>query len=422
MLTVAIALSCLLIAESFVRLAVVMALARKFEREAPVPVDDSSLPKAGVILSLRGADPGLRDCLLGLLDQDYPQYSVEIVVDSESDSAWQLAHEVIRETRSNHVRISALASRSRTCSLKCSSLIQAVGSLDQSHTVLAFCDADVVPHRTWLRELAAPLTDPGVGATTGNRWYAGPRRYWGSLARSAWNSAAIAHMSMLGIPWGGSLAIRRQTFDDAGSIDKWAQSFNDDLVLGEGVRSLGLKLRVVPSLVMVERGETPFDGVRSFVFRQLMHLRFYHRSWRRAATCGCFTSVLGPAAALTVACGLSERHWPAVIWSAVSLAFYIMMMAVSYRIVESAVTTALRGHGRIVNPLGLRALWAAPLAICMFGAALAPALIRRTVSWRGAMYRIRAPWSVELLSDQPPAAAYVTVPTRTPIVPSRRTV
>jgi hypothetical protein len=34
------------------------------------------LPRATALLSLRGADPSLVDCLGGLLNQDYPQYDV----------------------------------------------------------------------------------------------------------------------------------------------------------------------------------------------------------------------------------------------------------------------------------------------------------------------------------------------------------
>jgi cellulose synthase/poly-beta-1,6-N-acetylglucosamine synthase-like glycosyltransferase len=415
-----IVLSCALIFEAFLHLAGVLTLARKMRRDRPAPVAEQRLPKAAVIISLRGADPGIRKCLLALIQQDYPCFHVEIVVDSDRDPTWSIVQEVVRETGCPHVRFSTLNSRGGNRSLKCSSLIQAVSALDQTHQIIAFCDADVVPHRTWLRELVTPLLDPQVGVTSGNRWYAGPRRLFGSQARAVWNSAAVGQMSLFGIPWGGSLAIRRQTFDEAGLLFKWSHSFNDDLVVGEGVRSLGLKLRLVPSVIMVDEGESRLENVRSFVFRQLMHLRFYHPAWRRVAGFGLLTSGLSLAAVLCLMLGIVERHWDAVLWSSGSLATWAALLAVCYRIVESSVTTTLKQHGRNVNPLGLRALSATPLAVGMFAAALVPALVRRTVVWRGVIYRISAPWRVELLSDQLNAAAPIASQANAPVEPARR--
>jgi len=419
-LDIAFAIGCALLVEAVLHLAVVLTLARKFRRDQPVEIAEGLLPKAGVVLSLRGADPGIRNCLRALIEQDYPQFHVEIVVDSDRDPAWQIVQDVVRETGCSHVSFSSLVSRGKNRSLKCSSLIQGVSALDQSHVVIAFCDADVVPHRTWLRELVAPLLDPEVGATTGNRWYAGPRRCFGSQVRAVWNAAAVAQMSLFGIPWGGSLAIRRQTFDEAGLIFNWSHAFNDDLVVGEAVRNLGLKLRVVPSLIMVERGESPLGNVRSFVFRQLMHLRFYHHAWRRVAGFGILTSLLGTAAVLCLVLAVARRDWEAALLTSGSLATYAGMLALSYRVVESAVASMLRRHGRIVDPLGVRALWAAPLAVGMFAAALVPALVRRTVNWRGVSYRIRAPWRVELLADSLIAGSDLGAEVNQTVAPARR--
>ena len=67
-------------------------------------------------------------------------------------------------------------------------------------------------------------------ATTGNRWYAGKRRLLGSQVRAAWNAAAISQMSFFQIPWGGTLAIRRETLAETDLLSKWSQSVNDDLV------------------------------------------------------------------------------------------------------------------------------------------------------------------------------------------------
>src|SRR5260370_1328737 len=50
-------------------------------------IDDASLPRACILLPLRGTDPHLRQGLHQLLTQDYPNYALHIVVDSPDDPA-----------------------------------------------------------------------------------------------------------------------------------------------------------------------------------------------------------------------------------------------------------------------------------------------------------------------------------------------
>src|SRR5689334_6889229 len=59
--------------------------------------DESWLPRALVILPIRGADPSLRACLLGLVNQDYPNYAVRIIIDSAEDPGWEFIRGVLAE-------------------------------------------------------------------------------------------------------------------------------------------------------------------------------------------------------------------------------------------------------------------------------------------------------------------------------------
>jgi hypothetical protein len=263
------------------------------------------------------------------------------------------------------------------------------------------------------------LLDPKVGATTGNRWYAGRRYFFGSQARSAWNAAAVAQMSFFTMPWGGTLAIRRTTLDFAGLVAQWSRSFNDDLVLGEAVRKMGLELRLVPSLLMVERGECSLENFRSFVFRQLIHLRFYLGSWPIIAAFGMLTTLLGPAALAVSAVGFVRGDLEAAGYCGGAFLAASAILVLSYFIVESAVAAALRRYRREVEPMGLRSLWAAPLAVCVHAAALFPAMVRRTVYWRGAIYRINNPWRVELVENRLPALEF---PTLAHVLPAAKSV
>ena len=61
---------------------------------APEPnIENTNWPKASVILSLRGIDPSLKACITGLFKQDYPHYHIHIIVDNDTDPAWEVITE-----------------------------------------------------------------------------------------------------------------------------------------------------------------------------------------------------------------------------------------------------------------------------------------------------------------------------------------
>jgi cellulose synthase/poly-beta-1,6-N-acetylglucosamine synthase-like glycosyltransferase len=111
----------------------------------PLISDEQALP-ALVMLCLRGTDPFLKKCLLGLLNQDYPSYQVRIVVDSPEDPAHALVAEVLNETKAMNVRVENLQDRREACSLKCSSIRQVLDSLEPEFEIVAQLDADTIAH------------------------------------------------------------------------------------------------------------------------------------------------------------------------------------------------------------------------------------------------------------------------------------
>lgn len=123
----------------------------RFRREL---LSDAECPRGAVILCLRGGDPFLRNCVAELLNQDYPNFEVHVIVDHPDDPANAILDELLAETGSERVHVKFLKDPLDTCSLKCSSVVQAVRSLDESVDFIAQLDADTIPHATWLRELA----------------------------------------------------------------------------------------------------------------------------------------------------------------------------------------------------------------------------------------------------------------------------
>ncbi|MCY2991165.1 MAG: glycosyltransferase family 2 protein [Planctomycetota bacterium] len=370
--------------------------------------EPSYTPQTAVILCLRGTDPFLSECLDGLLQQDFPHYAVWIVIDQPDDPAWGVVREALTRHPAVPVQVLSLTERRETCSLKCSSLTQAVALLDASYEVVALLDADTVPHRMWLRELVAPLADSQVGAATGNRWYMPAEPSWGSLVRYTWNSAAIVQMYWYSIPWGGALAVRTAVFRQSNLLERWRSAFCEDTMLYRVLREIGFRVAFAPSLMMVNREACDLPGCLGWVRRQLLTARLYHPGWPAVVVHGVATAAAQAVwLALLLAAG-TARHWSAVAWLVAGGACYWSSMAVLLGLLELGVRQVVHRRGEPVQWLKLRfvvrLLVAIPWTQVVYPLALLSAMLLRRVEWRGAVYRVDGPWHIRLIEDRPAEA------------------
>jgi cellulose synthase/poly-beta-1,6-N-acetylglucosamine synthase-like glycosyltransferase len=368
-------------------------------------IQDKLLPKAAVILSLRGADPFLADCVRALLYQNYPQYDLHIVVDSKEDPAWNIVNETIQQAKVTHVQVSPLTARYNTCSLKCSALVQAICALDNSYEAAAFIDADVIAHTNWLRELVAPLVDKRIGATTGNRWYTPHTKQWGSLVRYAYNSASVVSMYIYRYAWGGSMAMKLSVLRRSQLLKTWTQSISVDAPVHRALQKIGLKVKFVPTVMMINREECNLAQCLRFIKRQLLMPRLYHPKWMLF-----FAQVLAPTFALVIAIGLLlislvSGNIAAAGWVGGGCVGYILAMALLLALLEQGVRRVAGEYGEPTKSFSFqfitKILLAIPLAQLVSALATVLALLTRNVEWRGVVYQIKDPYNVQLLEYHP---------------------
>lgn len=366
--------------------------------------DTPYCPKAAVVLCLRGSDPFLPDCIEALLDQDYPEYEVKIVVDCREDPAWEIVEEVIERRQATNVEMRPLKEPLSTCGLKCSSLVQAVSGLDESYEVVAQLDADTIPHPTWLRELVAPLADPRVGVSTGNRWYMPGDGTWGALVRYSWNAAAVVQMYLYGIPWGGTLATRAVVFRQSDLLDRWSNAFCEDTMLYQAMKEQGLRVAFVPSLMIVNRESCDLSNFLGFVTRQLLTARLYHPRWGAVVVHGIGTTLAMLSAICLSLAALSVGNYQAAAWAGGGLAVYLAAMPLLLIPMEAVVQSIVRARGEStawlggITPLKLAAI---PLTQLVYPVALISAIFLRTVDWRGIRYRINGPFDIRMIEYRP---------------------
>ncbi|MDH3718958.1 MAG: glycosyltransferase family 2 protein [Planctomycetota bacterium] len=374
-------------------------------RRAQKLLPDKECPKAAVVLCLRGRDPFLADCLKALLDQDYPSFDVRIIVDAVDDPAWQIAQQIVDDAQATNVRIEALAERREMCSLKCSSLIQAVNSLDDSHEFVAQIDADTIAHRSWLRELATPLADENVGATTGNRWYMPGDASWGTLVRYSWNAAAVVQMFLYNVAWGGTLAIKIKVFQQSDLLERWGHALCEDTMLFSELKKKGLRLVFVPSLMMVNRETCGLTDFYFWMRRQLLTARLYHPHWLAVAGHGILTgfATVGSALMILITLALGDFDNAALLGAGFLLYQFVMLLL--WPIMESTVRRILRARHEPTEWVTAKkfANFVVTNVVMQFiyPAGLLSAMLLRKVEWRGIVYRVGRAGKIRMEADCP---------------------
>ncbi len=366
---------------------------------------DVYCPKAAVILCLRGSDPFLSDCVEALLDQDYPDYEIKVVVDCREDPAWGVVEEVVRRRGATNVEINPLSERRGTCSLKTASLLQAISGLDASHEVVVSLDSDTIAYRTWLRELVAPLADEQVGAAAGNRWYMPPEASWGSLVRHAWNAAAVVQMYWYGIAWGGSMALKTSVFRRSDLLDRLAHAFGEDSTICRALVQAKLRVAFVPSAMMVNRETCDVPGFFHFMQRQLLSVRLHNPWWWAVVVHGIVTSATQLLAIGLLLGALLKTHWEAAAWAGGGLALYLAAMVIMMVPMEACVQRIIRARGEptdwLTGATMARILLAIPLTQVIYAAGLISTLFVRTHEWRGIVYRFGGGQKVRVIEDRP---------------------
>ncbi len=374
-----------------------------FRQNKPNSYEDSELPKVAIALCLRGADPFLSKCLQALLNQNYPNYELRIVVDSQEDPAWAIASKTLLQT-DIPVNLSPLRIRRETCSLKCSALIQAVTELETECEVIAFVDADTIPHPNWLRELVNPLKNRKIGLTTGNRWYV-PGTQWGTMCRYLWNVAAVGQMYLYRIPWAGSLAIRTDLVRQAKLLERWGQAFSDDTILQSVLQEKGLQIESVPSLMMVNREECTLPSFRRWVSRQFLNAKLYHPGWNAILLYGTITFLIPTIVISTGITALFTAQWASAAILGISLIVYLSLLLVVINVWQQAIREKLLLRDELLPNLSLihllKLITVIPLTQLVCAIALWQAMLTQQVEWRGITYQVKGPWDIKLLQYFP---------------------
>jgi cellulose synthase/poly-beta-1,6-N-acetylglucosamine synthase-like glycosyltransferase len=352
-------------------------------------------PFASVIAPCRGLDQGLKENIEAIFRQDYPAYEIIFVTDSADDPSLAIIEETRRamlDAVPTPARI-IIAGQATESGQKVHNLLAAVRAVHSASEVLVFVDSDARPQGDWLRSLVAPLTDEGLGAATGYRWFIPLGGGLSSHLRSVWN-ASIA--SALGpnveknFCWGGSTAIRRETFARINMLERWRGTLSDDFALMRALRAEKLPIHFVPACLVASLEDCDFRGLLEFTTRQLKITRVYAPHFWKAAFLGSILFTIGffGGVALVIArASLGLSYTMPLIFL---LLIFLLGAGKSYlRLRAVSLPLALYHQELRKSAPAHLLLWPLTVLIYLYNS-LAAACSRR-IEWRGTTYELKSP-------------------------------
>lgn len=344
--------------------------------------------RAMVIIPCRGLERGLAENLARFFGQDYPDYTLRFVTQSPDDPAT----EVIRDVMNRYPQVSAelvVAGPAEREAQKVHNLRMATQTLPAEIRYLVFADSDAAPARHWLRALIGRLESSGAAAVTGYRWFVPDV---GSF-REAFLYSLNACYAMLmtrktpNLVWGGTWAIRRETFESLRIRDFWRGQICDDLAVARLLFSRRLHVEYEPSCLVPTLCQLSTKETLGFVQRQYFLLRYvlprwwlfdvfvgnYHLAVFWAGVACLFSgSFLHRAVALVICGVLFVLNWVRAEFRAAATRTYFPELARS--------------------PQFRRLVWWDRLCAPVFGliglAAGISGGLRRSITWRGITYQI----------------------------------
>jgi cellulose synthase/poly-beta-1,6-N-acetylglucosamine synthase-like glycosyltransferase len=268
--------------------------------------------RVALIAPCKGIDLELQDNLARLFEQDYANYELLLVVDSPDDPACPLLQRLVHHYCSGDAQRDKptagsiglpaaglsigetgvatgrglqaqifIAGPARDCSQKIHNLRTAIQHLGPEVEVLAFVDSDTRPERDWLRQLVRRLRAGVADAATSYRWFVPlTNRFPNLLLASLDHSLApMAGPAPHHLVWGGSWAIRRETFDAIGLDAAWSTALSDDLVASKRLAQAGAEVEYEPAAMVASPVDMSWLEMFHFLRRQFAVVRWHEPFW-----------------------------------------------------------------------------------------------------------------------------------------------
>ena len=349
-------------------------------------------PNAVLIVPCRGLDTHFHANITSCFRQDYDSYRLWFVVGDESDPAYaelnRLREELEPSSRARDVRI-LIAGPTQTCSQKTHNLLHAYNQIDDSIEVMAFADSDAYLRPDWLSHIVYPLRQDKNGAATGYRWFVPNKNNLASLALSSVNAkiAQLLGNTRFNQAWGGSMAIRVDTFRSLGLDKMWPKALSDDYALSCAVKKARRKIAFVPACLVASHETMTWSELFEFARRQLVITRIcMPGTWWFGVMCIVY-SVFGMWGSAVLAIWGPIPREGRLLMGAVAVVFFLSQGIRSFARQRMIVKLLERDAGalRYARLADITFFWGWSLLLLVF---FIMSAFGRTICWRGIRYKI----------------------------------
>jgi hypothetical protein len=232
-----------------------------------------SFPRVALIVPLTGDTPGMRLAVRSLMEQDYPDFVVICVTESDDDPAVGLV--AACANGSNRV-MRVTAGPATTCGQKNHNILAGIRAAATAE-VFAFCDSTHEADAGFLSNLVAPIARGDASMTSGFHKIVPEDGRTGTIGMAITCMALHLMQPIRAItqPWGGAMAISRAAFDRFGLYALWSRNIVDDFSMGPHLHKWGLPAWPVAAACLA----TPLSGMSlsrwdAWLTRQLLYLKF----------------------------------------------------------------------------------------------------------------------------------------------------
>ena len=347
------------------------------------PAAGQSVPASGVwpavaiIVPASGFSVRLPECLRSILKQDYPSFKVIFITRDIEDPATPIIEKTIPQCSNAELILSGEAV---SCGQKNHSILAGIQALDDQVRILVFCDSTRIAPSGWLKDLVGPIITGEASVTSGYH-HAIPEDDSIAATGHAWSVLGLCMtrgIRFLIQPWGGSTAIRRDTFQKLKVEQLWAQNVVDDVSLAAHLKKNGTKVISRPGKYFTTPivGET-VGGWYRWIVRQWLYLKFCQPvSWFGA---GLFCYYMSGMVILTgVLCLGGLLAWVPPIYAGYAFLFQLIFITVA---------GALRFYHPRPGPL-FKWIMAAYVTLMMAFWAHLTTLFSTEIHWKGIRYRV----------------------------------
>lgn len=368
------------------------------------------LGHVALIAPVKGADPELRRNLAALLEQDYADYQVVFVVESEDDPALPVIRKVAADYPHAETRV-VIAGQATDSGQKVHNLLAATENLDDKVSGLAFVDADSRPPRHWLRNIGCRLYEPGYGAATAYQWFIPSKSTLPNLMLSSVVASAASlmgrhnHNLISGATW----AVRRDVFEACGVRQAWRGTLSDDLVASRVIRSANLHIEFEPNCLCASPGDVSFSQMFEFARRQFLIARFYAPKHWVMTLLSTTAMQVGLWANVFSAIGLAVAGSPSWSWFAMAAMTLFGMGALRAGLRQDAARKRFPEYADRLAAGRYFDILAGPLVGLVAIGAMLSSAVGRQLCWRGNRYRLLRGGAIQSLNPPVgPAAAAAT--------------